>query len=194
MKKHSEEFDKLLKDLQDLKPRLMDEAAVMAVNFFKASFRNEGFTDNSLTPWPKRIAGTPNSMGRGLLMNRGILRRAVKKKSSDSSKTVIGVDGVKYADIQNFGGQIPITRKMRRYFWAMYYQYAKAITKTAKGEVSKSKKNESLNETATFWRNLALTKKQYITIPKRQFIGDSKTLEKNIETLFNQQLNKIFNP
>jgi len=71
-------------------------------------------------------------------------------------------EGVPYAAIQNNGGTITVkmTDKMRKYFWYMYKQTGKGM-----------------------WKGLALTKKETLTIkiPQRQFIGNSDTLDKNID-------------
>lgn len=96
---------------------------------------------------------------------------------------VVGVDdGIPYAEIQNFGGHIPITPQMRRFFWAMYYKA---------GGGGKGQK-KTLNETALFYRNMAITKEAFINIPARQFIGDSAVLEKNVTDYILTELNKFF--
>jgi phage gpG-like protein len=82
------------------------------------------------------------------------------------NRIVVGVSSdVKYASIHNEGGQIKITPKMRRYFWAMYI--------------------ETKQE---YWKGLALTKKEHIIIPQRQFIGDSEALFKSIDRMIVKEL------
>ena len=76
-----------------------------------------------------------------------------------------------YAAIHNEGGTITVkvTEKMRKYFWAMYY----------KTQDSRYK-----------W--MALTEKETLTIhiPKRQFIGESYTLNKQLEKLIIEEIHK----
>lgn len=172
---HADEIDKLLQRYKDGRVRLIQQTAGIALNFFKNSFRNQGFTDTALKKWPKRIGG-PKNKGRALLVNSGALKRGLRIKRADATSAVVGVDdAVKYAEIHNDGGEIPLTPKMRRFFWAMYYQTGK------KGKV------------ANFWKNMALSKKTSITIPKRQFIGDSQTLTRKLITFIESELTKLFN-
>ncbi len=187
MGKHDQEFNKLIKAYKNARPVLMARAATMAVTFFKENFRRQGFLDKSLTPWKKRVQGTPGN--NQLLIKRGFLRRGVIQKKVTQTQAIVGVDpSIKYAEIQNNGGQIPITNKMRRFFWAMYYKNGGGK------EVGKSVRATTLNGAAEFWKNLALTKKTHIEVTARPFIGDSATLEHNIVDMFDTEIYKILKP
>jgi hypothetical protein len=76
-----------------------------------------------------------------------------------------------YAAIHNNGGKIPVTPKMRKFFWAKYYERAGNVTKLKSGKASASKRNVALSSEVQFYKNMALTKRAHITIPQRQFIG-----------------------
>jgi phage gpG-like protein len=183
--RHADEFDKLLNGYRALKLRMIQQAAAMALSHFKESFTNQGFTDETLQKWPARKGGAKNN-GRAILINRGILKRGLRIKHTSIDGAIVGEDeGIPYADIHNFGGEIKITAQMRRFFWAMYYKFGGGL-KNAHG------KTKPVNETALFYRNLALSKKDHITIPKRQFIGDSAMLERNIKKYVTDELNKFF--
>jgi phage gpG-like protein len=88
---------------------------------------------------------------------------------------------VPYAEIMNSGGEIVITEKMKRFFWAKYYEasgkvkyYARANKKTGaqKGDITRGTQKEA--EAAVFYKALALKKVgDKIVIPERRFIGDS---------------------
>ena len=185
--KHADEFDNLVKGYRYIKLRMIQQAAGIALAFFKASFTNQGFTDQGLVKWKSRIPGTPNDKGRGIEFNRGTLRRSLRIKKATIDGAIVGPDeGIPYAEIQNFGGQIPITPQMRRFFWAMYYKNG------AGSHPGNSKKAVTLNDTAQFYFNLAITKEKFITIPQRQFIGDSVTLERDIRTYITSELDKFF--
>jgi phage gpG-like protein len=196
--KHAHEFDDIIRDIRALRLRIIRHAAAMALAFFKQSFVNQGFTDNGLQKWNKRIPGTPNNSGRGLLFGSGpgagTLKRSLRIKKADESGAIVSVDdAIPYADIQNFGGKIPVTPQMRRFFWAMYYKSANGITYDVKTRgVHNTKKNNALNDQANFWKSLALTKEKFINLPARQFIGDSATLERQIVTYITQELDKFF--
>jgi phage gpG-like protein len=179
--KHADEFDNLVKGYKYIKLRLIQQAAAMALAFFKQSFINQGFTDRAFVPWKSRIPGTPNNTGRAIEIGRGTLKRGVRIKRANMDGAIVGVDdGIPYAEIQNYGGEIPLTPQMRRFFWAMYYQ--------AGGSKAKGKSQD----TAQFYKNLAISKKAFITIPARQFIGDSATLEKQLKTYITSELDKFF--
>jgi phage gpG-like protein len=182
--RNADEFDKLLEGYRALKLRMIQKAAGIALAFFKASFTNQGFTDEALVKWINRIPGTPNNQGRAIEVGRGTLKRGLRIKMANIDGAIVGMDeGIPYAEIQNFGGKIPITPQMRRFFWAMYYKFGGGV---------KGMPEEEIPATAIFYRNLAITKELFITIPARQFIGDSKTLERNIYNYVTQQLDKFF--
>lgn len=178
---HADEVDKLINAYRSSRLRLVQASAAIAVSFFKASFTNQGFTDGGLVKWKQRNGG-PRNKGRGVLIDKGVLKRAVRIKRADVKQAVIGVDAaVKYADIHNNGGEIQVTVKMRRFFWAMYYKHGGSHEDTKKDEV------------AQFWLRMALKKDNTIKIPKRQFIGDSATLTNKVTVYLEKEINKLFN-
>lgn len=178
--RHAEEFDQIVADVRAAKLRIIQHAAAIALAFFKASFTNQGFTDESLVKWVNRVPGTPNNKGRAIEVNRGILKRALRIKKADKDGAIVGVDdGIPYAEIQNYGGKIPITPQMRRFFWAMYYKFGGG-------------KGKSPTETAMFYRNLAITREMFITIPARKFIGESATLERKLREYITSELDRLF--
>lgn len=184
--RHAGEFDELLKGYRALKIRIIQQAAGMAVAHFKQSFTNQGFTDQNLVKWKQRVGGA-NNKGRAIEVQRGILKRGVRIKNTSIDGAIVGMDeGIPYAEIQNFGGEIKITPQMRRYFWAMFFKFGGG-QKTARGTT------KALNSNAEFYRNLALTTKTTITIPARQFIGDSAVLERNIRAYITKELDKFLN-
>lgn len=176
------ELDELIEKFKQGRVRIIQGAAGKALTFFKNSFRNQGFTDQTLEKWKERSGGVRNN-GRGVLMDRGVLRRGLKIFRADGRGALIGIDeSIKYADIHNEGGEIPITANMRRFFWAMYY----------KSGGGKGIDPEDLPEQARFWFAMALNKEGKIIIPKRKFIGDSKTLEMQLIAYFEKEVTKLF--
>jgi phage gpG-like protein len=192
--KNADEFDKLIEGYKYMKLRMIQQAAAMALAFFKQSFTNQGFTDVALVPWKRRIPGTPNDKGRAIEVQRGILKRGLRIKRASIDGAIVGPDeGIPYAEIQNYGGQIPITPQMRRFFWAMYYQNQNGkVYNTNTKQAAKTNRNVALDNKAQFYKNMALTKEQFITIPARQFIGDSQTLDRQITNYVITELNKFF--
>lgn len=177
---NADEVDKLVTAYRGARLRLVRASAAIALAHFKASFTNQGFTDRSLVKWKPRIGG-PRNKGRGVLVDKAVLKRGVRIKRADVKQAVVGVDdAIKYAEIHNNGGEIQVTPRMRRFFWAMYYKSGGAHEDTRKDEV------------AQFWLRMALRKDNTITIPKRQFIGDSASLNTRVTTYLEKELNKIF--
>lgn len=133
-------------------------ASIKGVNFFKASFDKEGFTDKSFQKWEGRAGDL--DPGRRLLTKSGVLADSPDVEINGKKLTFFSNE--EYADIHNNGGTINIrvTEASRKYFWYMFY---------------KTKKQ--------FWKNMALTKKDMFTvnIPKRQFLGPSETLMANLD-------------
>jgi phage gpG-like protein len=143
----------------------------IAVNFFRASFRNQGQKINgSIKKWPSRGGHPDRRDGRDLLVDSGRLRRGIIVKSASSGRVVIGVDAIvsSYASLQNDGGNIQVTPKMRKFFWAMWHQ---------------SKDD--------FWKGMAITKKTHIQIKARPFIYDSPDLANEITKDIEKRLKKI---
>lgn len=173
-------MDKLLESYRKKKLSIIQQTAAMALAHFKHSFSNQGFTDVSLKKWPDRIGG-PRNQGRAALMSRGVLKRGLRIKKTSINGAIVGMDdAVKYADIHNEGGEIKVTPQMRRFFWAMYYKTGGKNNRT-KG-----------NALPQFWLSMALTTKESLTIPKRQFIGDSVALERKIIAYVEQELKILF--
>ena len=180
MNNNAQEIDKLLKSYRERKLRIIQDTAAMALSFFKKSFTNQGFTDVTLKKWPARKGG-PRNKGRAILMNRGVLKRGLRIKKTSYNGSVIGVDeAIKYAKIHNEGGDISLTPKMRRFFWAMYYKTGGKNKRTRSAEIPQ------------FWLSLALSKNDTIKIPARKYIGDSATLERQLIGYIEHELKILF--
>lgn len=162
---NAKEFDDLVRKYQVFKRRVPNVVAIRAVNFFKRNFRVGGFVDKPFRKWKK--GSNPRKTG-ATLVQSGRLRRNIKKLKVNFRRIVVGVPAnIKYARLHNEGGEIPITPKMRRFFWAMH-------KKTG----------------ADYWKGLALTKKTHLTIPQRTFIDDSVVLDKDLRKTIIQELEK----
>lgn len=144
-------------------------AEVEMINFVMGNFEKQGFLDSSLQPWQERSIDDP---GRAVLTKSGSLRDSVKLISSSTKRIIIGSDS-KYAKIHNEGGivNIPVTAKMRNFFWYKYKE-------TGNGK----------------YKAMALTKKTHFsfTLPKRQFIGNSVTFNRDIDAKFIKMIERRF--
>lgn len=100
------EHKKILKDIQAFKPQLekiVDAMGVIAANHFTTSFRNQGFTDESLQSWQPRKRTERSRMGnRAILVKSGRLRRSIRSKRFGFLSVKILTD-VPYASVHNNG-------------------------------------------------------------------------------------------
>lgn len=167
-------LDQVLMGLKAAVKKLPTQIAITAETFFKKNFDLEGFQgDSGLEHWKKRNPYALRNT-RKVLMDRGNLKRGIKKTVIGNS-IMIKVVGVaeKYADIHNSGGTITQrpTAKQRGYFLMR-----------SKNAASKAEKE--------YWLNMSRAKVLKIEMPKRKYIGKSRQLNKKFHELIIEQLNK----
>lgn len=159
----------------------------LAENHFRDNFRQGGFVDRELRPWPRTRrqqsgAGTAESQYGPLLSSREHLMLSVEHTTYDYGALVY--NRVPYAPIHNWGGTThpTVTPRMRRYAWWRYY--------AAGGGKKNGTGKTAGGEEAEQWKRLALTKKKKITvrIPQRQFLGTSARLEETIRKELENEL------
>ena len=146
--------------LSDLRVDLTDE---FDKNFERKSFFGKAWENTSI----------PNKRG-SLMMRTGKLRRSIKSRQTNNELS--WSSSLPYASLQNEGGEIIVTERMKRFFWAMFYKANGAVTKSGKGE-----RNKRLSVEALMWKNLALQKVgAKMKIKQRQFIGDHPQVRQRI--------------
>jgi phage gpG-like protein len=146
--------------LQEVFRNLPTWAGNAALNFFKDSWRRGGFIDSRFERWPQRKSGQD---GRGILVKTGALRRSLRLRVGKAWVEIY--TSVPYAQAHNEGDTIvqTVTARQRRYFWAMHAKAKRMGTPDA-----------------DLWRRMALSTTITIKMPKRQFMGHSKFLERRI--------------
>ena len=186
---HIKDFAKLIeskrKELDTIMRRRMPViAGRMAKDHFQDNFRQGGFVNGGLRPWPK--AKRLSSGGTD----------AIKYMPSDYRVTV--ANELVYAPIHNWGGtvSVSVTDRMRRFAWAKFYKASGRARKAATGQKNGrkvGKKQQAANPQASFWKGLALTKKKKldIRIPQRQFLGESKELTEKINERIEKEIRNI---
>lgn len=169
------------------------KVGALATAHFREGMRQGGFIDGGLERWPatrRQQTGTGAASQYGpLLSGRSKLYGSISHRVTAPGTVSVGTD-VPYAAIHNKGGTVTVrvTPRMRRFAWAMYYKTGG----DRKGK-AKNRTQQALSEEARRWRALALTRKQQLTIriPRRQFIGPSRTLTDRIEKKMAEVLMKI---
>lgn len=171
--------DKIIsKILRDIRVELSEE--------FDKNFERQAFFSQA---WARRKG--PVKPGRNILTDTGALRRSIKSRTSASSITFYS--DLPYASIQNEGGEIRVTKKMKAYFWHMYYEASGAMGRRKNGTLRKTKRNVQLSAEAEFWKRLALKKEgSVIEIPQRRFLGSSPEVEQAVREIVERNINENF--
>lgn len=167
MKNKISERLEAIKKKMDIIPRIMGEEAV---KYFRDNV-NRG-VDLTGKAFKKRDPDL--RPGGAVLQKRGKLRNSIRTERATKGRVLITAGGsaAPYAKLHNEGGEIEITPKMRKYFWAMHY---KAKKQAEKRPDSKSKRQKALTKNAEFWMAMAM-KTTPIKMPQREFIGYSPRL------------------
>ena len=163
--------------IKDVKTELKDE--------FDRNFERKAFFDQK---WPttKLINRKGSMMARSNNLRRGYIAKIEGSK-------IIFTNSMPYAVIQNEGGEITVTAKMKKYFWAMYYQSVGGMTFSVKTKsLAKNKKNERLSIEAEQFKAMALMKiGTKIKIPSRRVIGDHPKVRECVERVVNNNLKEL---
>ena len=164
--------ERIKKDVEkEVYDRLPRKVGVTAVNHFKQNFRDGGWLDNGLHPWKRtrRQEGTGTNASRGpLLSGREHLMKSIQASTSPGQ-----------VSIENHGAKIPVTKKMKKYAWFKFYSLS---------GFKKGQKKDNVSPEAEGWKGLALTRKSSLTIPRRQFMGDSAELRVKVNKLINESI------
>lgn len=171
-------FDQIFKNiLNDVKVKLDGE--------FDKNFERKAFFN---TKWP-----TSDFYNRkGSMMNRsGTLRRSINSQ-------IVGKNQIKfssslpYASLHNEGGEMEVTAKMKKFFWAMYYKSSGAVSTKKDGTASHSQRNKKLSLEAEQYKALALMKVgTKMKIKQRQFIGDHPSIRPMIEKIVQDEMKHL---
>lgn len=150
---------------------------------FQDNFRQGGFVDGGLHPWQRthrqQYAHGAGKQYKPLMSSRQILYGSIAYAPTDAAVTV--GTSVPYADIHNSGGDIVVTKRMKRFFWAKFRE-----------ENGDSWARKHKNSEADFWYRMAQKPVgSTIHIPQRQFIGESRELDKKIEQAIDKEIEDI---
>lgn len=170
-------IDTLIKNiLSDMRVELLDE--------FDQNFARQSYFGQA---WQRR----KSPIGDGsLLQKSGALRRSIQSpRMGDTGITFSS--SRPYAGIHNEGGEIEVTAKMKRFFWAKYYEATGSVSRRKDGTASRSKRNTARSAAAEFYKCMALMKVgQKIKMPERRFIGGGPEVEAIVRNIIDENLNE----
>ncbi len=171
-------------DLKKFHQNILNDVRIELADEFDRNFQRKAFFDRA---WPKNKLIN----NRGSMMARtNNLRRSIR--SNISGDRIVFSSSLPYATIQNEGGTVVVTAKMKRFFWAMYYQSSGKMSKKKDGSLSNNKRNARLSIEAMQWKNLALMKiGQKIQIPERRFIGEHPRIREVITDVVNANMKEL---
>ena len=149
------DMDKLISKIDHIISESVDKVADHIINKAKRSFKTKSFEQKA---WETTLFKSDS---------KGTLANSLRKNKIGVSTVQITSD-LPYGNIQNYGGKIRITDKMRKFFWAKFYD---------------TKNNK--------WKGLALTKKTHIVIPERTFLADTPQLQLEINAIIVNEFKKI---
>ncbi len=181
------DIEKKLKKVLNAMPSVIGQTAV---NHFQENItKRQGVpSSGSLQRFKNRVFENSRGRGKGILNDTGNLVDSIKiiSRSQNSVNVGIRASEIPYAELHQQGGKIPVTDKMRKFFWAKYYQHASPVGRT------RGKRSASISQEADFWKAMALKRKNsIITIPKRQFMDATLDLEKAILRTIKTEMNQF---
>lgn len=173
-------------DIQVVVRRILSDIRVELGDEFDRNFERQAFFTQA---WQRRKS--PMRPGGHILVSTGALRRSIQSRSDAQSITFYS--DLPYAAIHNEGGPIRVTARMRRYFWAKYYEARGSFGHRKNGELRRNKRNQQLGAEAEFWRAMALKKVgSTIMIPRRQFLGMAPEVEREVTQIIEDNLTEYF--
>lgn len=173
------EANKIVKDMQksaEVIQAMVTTMGIYAVNHYKKSFIDGGFTDETLEVWKKRKSKRDNE-GRAILVKTGALKRSITYRKLGRYQVRI-TSNKPYAVIHNEGGTI--NKKQRSHI----------LNFSSSGGFQRQRTRKQRNETA--YSQKVEIGAHSIKMPKRQFVGYSGQLARKIEKKLDSNLRQIF--
>jgi len=142
--------------MRDYYKQILDDVTVELTDEFDRNFERKAF-------FTRRWSNTKFANRRGSLMLRTAqLRRSIQSRQRGNS--ISWTSSLPYAKIHNEGGEITVTPKMKKYFWAMHIRAGKT------GPEAEQYKSMALKKVGS-----------KINIEERRYIGDHPEVRRAIE-------------
>ena len=163
--------------LRQVLRNLPRKIAIVAVNFSKERFKQQAWLDGGLQKWQPRKNSRDSK--RALLVKSGRLRRSIRAVSVTDKQIRIGTD-VPYAQVHNEGGNGTITQNVRSHSRREHSR--KACYRNGRKVSACRVKQHTVRP---------YSRQVQVNIPKRQFMGPSKALNKRVERIITRELNSV---
>ena len=173
------------KSLEDLKRlylhKLPIKVGVAVRDSVRQNFRQGNFYGSDKWSEPMRVTlgfrGAPGQRG-PLLSGSNHLMMNTDYKALPGR--VVIFNNEVYATTHNDGEEIPVTERMRRFFWAKHLEDKKAL-----GVESPE---------AEFWKRMALKKPgSKIKIPRRHYLGPGPAVDTMVQKIIDKELQEFIN-
>lgn len=172
-----------MKGIEQLTRQILRDIQVELQDEFDRNFSRQGFFGEQ---WARRKSPIAKA-GSAILTGTGALRRSISSHISGNSITFSS--DLPYAALHNEGGDIRVTPRMRRFFWAKYYAARGSFGFRKDGRKRQNKRNAYLTEEAEFWRAMALKPVgSVIKMPRRQFLGTHPKLEQLVREIIEENV------
>lgn len=169
-------------DIKTVIARILKDIQVEMSDEFDRNFERQAFFSEA---WQRRKS--PTRPGGSILIDTGLLRQSISSRTTENSITFYTT--LPYAAIHNDGGEIVVTKKMKRYFWAKYYEASGSFGRKKNGEKRGDKRTVQLTAEAEFWKFMALKKAgTTIKIPRRRFLGASPEVEQAVRDIIEENI------
>jgi phage gpG-like protein len=165
---------------------LPNKAATVAVNFSKRRFVEQNWVGNTTQPWKKRKnTRSKRDASRAILVKSARLKRDVHKIVVTPQYAIIGTSQLTgaYARVHNEGFRGLVTIKE---FKRSHYSHVKEKYTTRSGRERSRTRKTVVDGMKTTVR----THVRKMNIPKRQFLGNSPVLDRDIEKMMAYEIIK----
>lgn len=170
-------------ETQAIIKRILKDIQVEMADEFDQNFEREAFFSEA---WQRRKS--PTRPDGHILVNTGQLRRSIQSRTTENS--IIFFTTEPYAAIHNEGGEIVVTKRMKKFFWHKCYEATNSFGRKKDGSKRNDKRNRQLTTEAEFWKFMALKKAgTTIKIPRRRFLGTSPEVEQAVRSIIEENLN-----
>lgn len=183
-----DDLGKQFKDFYSKTKRTLDKFPVLAAstaeNFFHDSFNQQGWSGVTQEPWKKRKTDkNKHDSGRAILTKTGRLNRSIRRFKADWNGIIVGTNEP-YAGIHNDGFRG--TEQVKQHFRIATRKVSTRYLKN--GRASRAK--NAFKRIKSTGHEVKSHSRQ-MNMPRRRFIGNSPYLDKKIERVFINELNKI---